>query len=129
MWDYRNHVWNFWKLWSTLEFKESFILYKKNKQKTKCSRSLWLFSTIQCCANLKSRIGRSVPLSLGVRMRSCFSEFSVVPLCLSVLLPFWCLFILPNFHFLLFLLCLSPCGTYCATQRFCCSFSFCFAFT
>ena len=84
-----NHVWNFWKLWSTLEFKESFIQYKKtNKQKTKCSRSLWLFSTIQCCANLKFHVSLSVPLSLGVCMRSCFSEFSVVPLCLSILLPF-----------------------------------------
>lgn len=30
-----NHVWNFWKLWSTLEFKESFIQYKKKKTNRK----------------------------------------------------------------------------------------------
>ena len=27
-----NHVWHFWKLWSTLEFKEPFIQYKKQTE-------------------------------------------------------------------------------------------------
>lgn len=77
----------------------------------------------------KPQISLSLPLSLGLRMGSCFPEFPVVPLCLSVLLPFQCLFILPNFLFLLFIFYPSPFGTSCATQRFCCSCSFCFAFT
>ena len=101
----------------------------KKQAENKVQQVTLIIFTIQCCANLGSCISLSLPLNFGVRMGSCFSEFSVVPLCLSVLLPFWCLFILPNFRFLLFIFYPSPFGTSCATQRFCCSRSFCFAFT